>query len=188
MPTFHIRNKKRIRKKSALLFVCLVLLFIDNLNSFCVCFFFLFKNKPFAINQPVRDHIVSVFFGKMCVCCVFFWIIWPVFLFGVLYCCACVCYISIIMLVNTKIRYSCWWRDSIFYLFSFFFSFEIYVRGTYNYWRLSDFRQSQYGYTLLLLTMRVYKQRPSTCFFKLRIWLDIFFFRWTIEYYGTYIE
>ena len=121
MPTFHIRNKKRIRKKSALLFVCLVLLFIDNLNSFCVCFFFLFKNKPFAINQPVRDHIVSVFFGKMCVCCVFFWIIWPVFLFCVLYCCACVCYISIIMLVNTKIRYSCWWRDSIFYLFSFFF-------------------------------------------------------------------
>ena len=121
MPTFHIRNKKRIRKKSALLFVCLVLLFIDNLNSFCVCFFFLFKNKPFAINQPVRDHIVSVFFWKnVCVLC-FFGIIWPVFLFCVLYCCACVCYISIIMLVNTKIRYSCWWRDSIFYLFSFFF-------------------------------------------------------------------
>ena len=72
MPTFHIRNKKRIRKKSALLFVCLVLLFIDNLNSFCVCFFFLFKNKPFAINQPVRDHIVSVFFWKnVCVLCFF---------------------------------------------------------------------------------------------------------------------
>ena len=175
MPTFHIQNKKRNRKKSALLFVCLCFAVYRQPQFFFVCFFFLFKNKPFAINQPVRDHIVSVFWKN--VCCVFFWIIWPVFLFCVLYCCACVCYISIIMLVNTKIRYSCWWRDSIFYLFSFFFSFEICVRGTYNYWRLSDFSQSQYGYTFLLLTMRVYKQRPSTCFFKLRIRLDIFFFQ-----------
>jgi hypothetical protein len=186
MPTFHIQNKKRNRKKSALLFVCLCFAVYRQPQFFFVCFFFLFKNKPFAINQPVRDHIVSVFWKN--VCCVFFWIIWPVFLFCVLYCCACVCYISIIMLVNTKIRYSCWWRDSIFYLFSFFFhlkfmSAERTITG--------DSQISVSPNTGILSccwpcvsTSKGHQPVSLSCAFD---WI-FSFSRWTIEYYGTYIE